>query len=843
MAINDKRLFLACRDNDLELVELLLQWDADVNYTSSDQQTALMVACYEGHPRIVNRLLMERDIDVNKTNKMGRPALYTALAWGHTDCVRLVSQDDRLDWSKTDVVDLIFNTCVSGSLETMKVMTGSFNILVLPCYTSLVFFCVVFGLFVMMFLFKQMKNARYLKKMMKILTRLFCPPSLSDIRKKEEEKYSQTLFRACSENDLATVDLMMSLGVDVNYLDPKCKLSPLMTACMAGHERIVVRLLQDRTLNVNLSNPDGMTALHLAVERGNIHSVRALKLDQRVDWNVKDSLGRVPLRDAVFFGYTDIAKVILSVEKLDLTSHRKELLDLVAKWKDSKPLLYHIVRALVASDPEIVNKTLYAACLDNNFNTADFLLSYTANCNYVDPKRNSSCLMASCARGHVRIVERLLQCQRIDLNMRSSDGCTAVHYALYSNHVDCVRAMRSHEAVDWNVRNNAGFAPVTIAIRNKNVEMLRIILSVGDIDLKVRSPSGEESLLSFASNTKKTCPELYRIITEAVLDSYRHRNEELKGLTSNKYVPEAGNIQKVARTTRDIEPDMEMNIKKIEDLMKKNEGIQSQIMRKEEELSRLNNASEQMFCKHAKEMRRIIEGIEHETTARQETDKGVRKLRQNIETCRGNIAELNKKKKKKISTERKLSNLICQKKDFECKLDMVTCKYATSDENICKLENEKKRREDYMDKQLVNLKSCKDSLIKEITGLKISLAQSCHSVDELTRSGDFSGFHKEGRMSSLLTKLIGAKEKSIQEMEEDLSCPVCLEMAEGDIYCCPGQHLVCAHCRPQLTECPECRGRYTGPRLRHRFAEKMAAELRKLYTELEQLRTELEDFS
>ena len=73
---------------------------------------------------------------------------------------------------------------------------------------------------------------------------------------------------------------------------------------------------------------------------------------------------------------------------------------------------------------------------------------------------------------------------------------------------------------------------------------------------------------------------------------------------------------------------------------------------------------------------------------------------------------------------------------------------------------------------------------------------------------------------------------SITEKESDLECPVCLETAEGEIFSCVEQHLVCSQCRPRVSECPQCRHPYPPTPLRHRYAEKMAVELQNLKTNL-----------
>ena len=73
-------------------------------------------------------------------------------------------------------------------------------------------------------------------------------------------------------------------------------------------------------------------------------------------------------------------------------------------------------------------------------------------------------------------------------------------------------------------------------------------------------------------------------------------------------------------------------------------------------------------------------------------------------------------------------------------------------------------------------------------------------------------------------------EKRIQEIEDSLECPICLETASVPIYTCLQFHLICSKCRPQVAKCPECRESYKDQRnfRRHRYAERDAEELRKL---------------
>ena len=74
--------------------------------------------------------------------------------------------------------------------------------------------------------------------------------------------------------------------------------------------------------------------------------------------------------------------------------------------------------------------------------------------------------------------------------------------------------------------------------------------------------------------------------------------------------------------------------------------------------------------------------------------------------------------------------------------------------------------------------------------------------------------------------------ESIREKESSLECPVCFEIAAIPIYRCTKEHLICTKCRPKVIDCPVCRETYRAPPERHRFAEKMVEELKRLREQL-----------
>merc|ERR1712029_612248 len=75
-------------------------------------------------------------------------------------------------------------------------------------------------------------------------------------------------------------------------------------------------------------------------------------------------------------------------------------------------------------------------------------------------------------------------------------------------------------------------------------------------------------------------------------------------------------------------------------------------------------------------------------------------------------------------------------------------------------------------------------------------------------------------------------EREIADLEDELECPVCLEVAKvAPIYKCEDDHLICRQCRPKLKECPQCRAALQGSYRRFRGAEKQSEKLKKLVEE------------
>ena len=74
------------------------------------------------------------------------------------------------------------------------------------------------------------------------------------------------------------------------------------------------------------------------------------------------------------------------------------------------------------------------------------------------------------------------------------------------------------------------------------------------------------------------------------------------------------------------------------------------------------------------------------------------------------------------------------------------------------------------------------------------------------------------------------------ELEQELECPVCMEISRPPIYQCEEGHIICATCKPILTQCPSCSNAYSNPVIRCRFAEKLSERYFRMVEEMQQQR-------
>ena len=187
----------------------------------------------------------------------------------------------------------------------------------------------------------------------------------------------------------------------------------LHLACMVDNNpHILYHLLQDDTINLNVTNNNGMTPLHIACKSKRPDIVQVLSHNANCDINFVDNYGDTSLLTACRCSQFDCVKVLL----------------FDAKCK-----------------PDVVNKD------------------------------GDTALHIACKENSVDIIAAILLLQ-IDVNAKNSEGDTPLHISCRKQALDTVKLLVDEHGCNVNIKNHNLEAPLHIACEIKSHDMVKILL-------------------------------------------------------------------------------------------------------------------------------------------------------------------------------------------------------------------------------------------------------------------------------------------------------------------------------------------------------------------------------
>ena len=177
-------------------------------------------------------------------------------------------------------------------------------------------------------------------------------------------------------------------------------------------------------IDVNLTNDDGETALHLAVEMKSNEIVCRL-LHNNVDVNIKNLQGDTALHTAI---QSNLQIFILLVEKCDKTIQNNDgdtAFHLASRFGKTEFVNLMICENKPNSDP-----------YSSNYDVRSFELKDLQN------NRQYTALHYACAENNHKIVEKLLEIE-VNTELRNCDDKTALDIAIEMNHLCLVSLFKS----------------------------------------------------------------------------------------------------------------------------------------------------------------------------------------------------------------------------------------------------------------------------------------------------------------------------------------------------------------------------------------------------------------
>ncbi|KAA0194700.1 Poly [ADP-ribose] polymerase [Fasciolopsis buskii] len=253
-------LHFAAGYNRLAVVELLLQYNADVHAKDKGGLVPLHNACSYGHTRVAE-LLIQHGANVNVTDLWRYTPLHEAAAKGKFEICRLLLQHGA-DPSKKNrdghtPIDLVKDT----ESDVYDLLRGDTAVL-------------------------EAAKRGDLLKLQRLIT-------ASNINCRDTQgRNSAPLHLAAGYNNVEVVQFLLETGADVNAKD-KGGLIPLHNASSYGHVDVAALLIRYGT-SVNSVDKWGYTPLHEAAQKGRTQ-LCALLLAHGADPSIRNQENQIPL--------------------------------------------------------------------------------------------------------------------------------------------------------------------------------------------------------------------------------------------------------------------------------------------------------------------------------------------------------------------------------------------------------------------------------------------------------------------------------------------------------------------------------------------------------------------
>lgn len=259
-------------------------------------------------------------------------------------------------------------------------------------------------------------------------------------------KENKTLLNVAAESGcFRSSEMLLRKGADINIA---CKITgktPLMSASMNGHDKIVQLLINAGAI-INLINDNGFTPINAAAGEGHTETVRVL-LEAGADINIPNIYGCTPLNSAASENHHSIVQLLIDSKKCDINGTN------IYGWSSLK---------LAASEG---HEEVVRILLDNN-----------ARVDICD-EEGFSPLHASAKEGHATITEMLIDAGA-DINHMSARAWTPLNSAVSEDKWETTKVLLEAGA-DFDIANGYGCKPLNYAISKEFVGCLYYLIEQG----------------------------------------------------------------------------------------------------------------------------------------------------------------------------------------------------------------------------------------------------------------------------------------------------------------------------------------------------------------------------
>ena len=478
---NDTLLHLACRHGWLDVVKCLIEERGfALDSRDIEQQTPLHYACRYGHLNIIQYLIDHQQCDASGITLRNWTPLHYACRYGYMSIVEYLTSLTNAVKS-VDQLSVLHLTCKRGNSDILIYLMDKKGFTAGPSNEK------VHGLLLTAC---QHEHTQIVHHLLEDVS------SFQNITLEE----CKAVFMFCCKHSL--LDFLKQVTHEVcevaHAIDESGK-SGIHYASQKGHTAVIQHLVEQCGCNINTSDKDGLTPLHLACKYGqNVDSVKYILSRPECNFSVLTHDGSSMLHCASMTEEFD--SQLMSVLTKHGASVSKEALSSIQTYFKSPELTSNkpTKSAIVACLFEI------AKCDPNAKNYAGF--SPVQICTYpfiikgilASHKETKVYEWIQC-EDELQAVHESKCCVdkcELDLDETASNGDSVLHMACVANKAQIAEYLLQECSFNPNIKNSAGDTPLSLALRLHTYKLLPNINKdlTGLVSLFVNDPRWNPAL-------------------------------------------------------------------------------------------------------------------------------------------------------------------------------------------------------------------------------------------------------------------------------------------------------------------------------------------------------------
>ena len=480
-------LMMASDCGYLNGINMLLRAGADPNVINANGNTCLHFASCHGSSKEVLQTIIDHGVNVNATNKKGHTALMMASEFGHLDGIHVLLKAG----AQPNITDVYGNTCLH--------------------------FPVIQG--------------RRIEVLEAIIDH--------GVDVNASNKKGQTALMIATEKGNIDAIKVLKSGADPNITNADGN-TCLHLSILHGCSKEVVQMIIDHGAHVNATNKNGLTALMITCERGNIDVMNVL-LKAGSDPAITDASGNTCLQCLVLQGCSiEVLQTIIDHgAQVNATNKNGQTALMMASDCGYLNGINMLLRA--GADPNVINVNgstclHFASCHGSSKEVLQTIIDHGVNVNATNKKGHTALMMAS-EFGHLDDIHVLLKAGA-QPNITDVYGNTCLHFpVIQGRHIEVLEAIIDH-GVDVNASNKKGQTALMIATEKGNIDALNVLKAGADPN--ITNADGNTCLhLSILHGCRKE-------VVQMIIDHGAHVNATNKnGLTALMIASCKGNVDGV----------------------------------------------------------------------------------------------------------------------------------------------------------------------------------------------------------------------------------------------------------------------------------------------------------